>query len=602
MNNKLIILILIGLFSPFNSLYAGAQENGVDIYVSKIKIKKSGEITKKQIQQNMAIEFPSILPWKPKAVFDEEIFKEDILRIANLYKENGYYDVQVDYEVAKKEDKKVDLFIQIDKGERTALAELDIQIDPPIDDGVYAQLLDSITLKEGGFFSAVEYQHTKGIIASFFSNRGYPFSDIDAQALVNRKELWAKVSIKVDTGEKYYFGKQTVLDNSKIDEYIIRREFLYKPGDEYSLQRLDKTRLSAFGLGYFKSVVIDTDFDKENKLVDTDIKVEEKKLGSVKLGVGYGTEDKLRGQIIWNQRNLFGGGRNLEVAGKFSFLTQRLGAELYQPYIFGTNLDLISSLSTTRDDFPSYTSETLQLTNKIDKKIFENVKLSTSFDIQLSRLSDISESTSDFIEDEEFFLTFLNIGMDRTVIDNALDPKNGTSLSFSLESSLDFLGSDENFIKGIFEFKGYKKLLGIVFAKRIDVGVIQSFSGTEPIDVPIFKRFFAGGSTTMRGFAFQELGPLDDNDDPVGGNTLLLGNLEARYPIYKKLGGVLFLDYGNVYPDEFDFDLGDIKYAVGTGLRFDTIIGPIRADIGYTLNPEPDIDRFQFFLSIGHAF
>ncbi|NIS08618.1 MAG: BamA/TamA family outer membrane protein, partial [Candidatus Dadabacteria bacterium] len=115
-------------------------------------------------------------------------------------------------------------------------------------------------------------------------------------------------------------------------------------------------------------------------------------------------------------------------------------------------------------------------------------------------------------------------------------------------------------------------------------------------------RFFTGGSTTMRGFPFQELGPLDGSGDPVGGNTLLLGNLEARYPIYKKLGGVVFLDYGNVFPDEFDFKIDDIKYAVGTGLRFDTIVGPLRVDFGYTLNPEPNIDRFQFFLSIGHAF
>jgi outer membrane translocation and assembly module TamA len=65
---------------------------------------------------------------------------------------------------------------------------------------------------------------------------------------------------------------------------------------------------------------------------------------------------------------------------------------------------------------------------------------------------------------------------------------------------------------------------------------------------------------------------------------------------------VVFLDYGNVYSEEFDFKLGEIKYAVGTGLRYNTLIGPLRVDFGYALNPDPGIGRFQFFLSIGQAF
>ena len=603
MNNNYISALLMFCISLFFCAYQTVSEdNSGEIYISKIKIKNAGDITKKQIQQNIATQFPSVLPWKKKPVFDEEVFKEDIVRIINLYKENGFYDVKVNYELKERGSSSVEILIDIDRGQQIVLQKFNLAVDPIMDEEENKELLEMTSLKKDDFFSAKDYERSKSIIKNYFSNRGYPFAEIDAEALVNRGEKWAKVNIVVKAGSKYHFGEQTVGGNIKIQENIIRRELLYKPGEDYSTEKLDRTRISIFGLGYFRSVVIDTNFNETENIVDTTVRVEERKLGSVKLGIGYGTEDLLRGQIIWNQRNFFGGGRDLEVSGKFSFLTQRLSAKLLQPYLFGRDIDYISTLSTNRDDFPSYTSQSLIFSNKIEKKIYNYINLNMSFNVQLSSLSDISSSTADFVQSDDYFLTFFNIGLDRSNVDNVLNPKNGTSLSFNLESSLSYLGSDENFITGVFEFKGYKEMKGVVFAKRIDVGIIQPFSNTGTLDVPIFKRFFSGGSTTMRGFPFQELGPLDSSGDPVGGNTLLLGNLEARFPIYKMLGGVVFFDYGNVFQDEFDFKLDDIKYAVGTGLRFDTIIGPLRVDFGYTLNPEPNIDRFQFFLSIGHAF
>ncbi len=600
MNKSALLVICIAICSF--ALPSVSEEQTEDIYISKVKLKGTGDISKKEIQKSIATEFPSFLPWKKKPVFDEEILKEDMIRIASLYKENGFYDVKVKYDLKQKNESHVEIIIDIDQGEGVILKELNLNVIPTLLQQESKELMNVISLNEGGYFSAKEYQRTKNIIKNYFSNIGYPFADIRAEALVNRVQKWAKVDIAVTKGDKYYFGKQSIEGNKKIEEKIISREILYRAGEEYSLEQLDRTRLAIFGLGYFSSVVIDTTFDDKQHSADTNIRVEEKKLGSIKIGIGYGTEDLFRGQIIWNRKNLFGGARDFEVSGKFSFLTQRLNASLLQPYLFDRDMDFISTLLIARDDFPSYTSESILFSNKIEKEIFNNINFNTSFNIQVSSLSEISGSTAEFVQDDDYFLTFFSIGLNRSSVDNPLNPKKGTRLGLDLESSLGVLGSDEDFITAVFEFIGYREFRNVVFAKRIDIGIIQPFSSTDSLDVPIFKRFFAGGSTTMRGVPFQELGPLDSNGDPVGGNTLLLGNLEARYPIYKKLGGVLFLDYGNVFADEFDFDFGEIKYAIGTGLRLDTIIGPLRVDFGYTLNPEPNIDRFQFFLSIGHAF
>jgi outer membrane protein insertion porin family/translocation and assembly module TamA len=357
-----------------------------------------------------------------------------------------------------------------------------------------------------------------------------------------------------------------------------------------------------FQLGLFRSVVIDTNFDDDKETVDTVITVAERKLGTVKIGVGYGTEDLFRGQIIWTQRNLFGGGRSLDVAGKFSFLTQRAEAVFTQPYIIGGGSDFKETFSLYRDDFPSFTSENMINSAKVSKSFGGIYNAFGSFNLQVSQLSDLSDATREFIERDDFFLTFFDFGIARNTTDNILNPKRGTVAAANLESSFRTLGSDVNYIKALVELRGYQELSKVVLAKRFSLGVIQPYGSSGTFDVPIFKRFFAGGSTTMRGFPFQELGPLDDNEDPVGGNSFLLGSLEIRFPIYKDFGGVVFLDYGNVYQKEFDFKLDEIKYAIGTGLRYNTLVGPLRVDLGYTLNPEPGIGRFQLFLSIGQAF
>ena len=119
----------------------------------------------------------------------------------------------------------------------------------------------------------------------------------------------------------------------------------------------------------------------------------------------------------------------------------------------------------------------------------------------------------------------------------------------------------------------------------------------------------------MRGYAFQELPPLDPNGKPLGGQTALNANIELRYPIYKELRGVAFVDMGQVDPEAFSLNLSEMRYSCGLGLRYNTPVGPIRLDVGYNLNPptgkdtgdlsRPDEvvgDRWRIYLSIGQAF
>ena len=574
-----------------------------NVRVSKVKIKGAKVVTKQQIERIIGTDFPSIKFWVKKPPFDEEVLKDDMIRIQRLYANNGYYDAKATYELKyNKNETRVEIKITIEEGEPIILTDIDLKIEGDLSDEIKKQITDAVPLKVDETFSPNGYQQTKGIISEILYNRGYPKSDIEGEALVNRREKWARAKFVVKPGLIYKFGVIKVEGNEKVASYIIEREADFKEGKIFSLSEMNETQANIFQLGLFRSVVIDPVYNDEEQIADIAIVVKERKQGSVKIGGGFGTEDKLRGQVIWTQRNFFGGGRRLEVSGKFSFITQRVSKTVIQPFIAGKNSNLSGTLNFQRDDVPSFKGRSFLTTAALTKDFWKYYSVFSSLNLQFSKIEDSATRTPEERSRENFFLTFINLGLERDTTDNILNPTSGTVVSTGLESSFSALGSDVNYLKGTIELRGYKEYRDVVFAKKFTIGVIQPFGSTQTLDVPIFKRFFAGGSTSMRGFPFQKLGPLDRNNDPLGGNSLLVGSFEVRYPIYGDFGGVAFLDYGNVYTDEWSFPLQDIKYAPGLGLRYDTIIGPVRFDVGYALNPEPGITRIQFFISIGQAF
>jgi len=128
--------------------------------------------------------------------------------------------------------------------------------------------------------------------------------------------------------------------------------------------------------------------------------------------------------------------------------------------------------------------------------------------------------------------------------------------------------------------------------------------------VPFAKKYFLGGASSIRGWGRYEVSPLDPSGLPVGGNSLVAASSELRASLHGALGGVVFVDAGNVWANAGGVDLNDLRYAVGAGLRYRTAIGPIRFDFGYQLNPIDGLivngsgqtRRWRVHFSIGQAF
>ena len=141
----------------------------------------------------------------------------------------------------------------------------------------------------------------------------------------------------------------------------------------------------------------------------------------------------------------------------------------------------------------------------------------------------------------------------------------------------------------------------MVLAGRVKFGVIPPIQDTDQI--PIYRRFFSGGPTSMRAYRMYYLGPRDLAGNPLGGEAVFLSNLEFRFPIYQDFRGVTFFDAGNVFYKVRDTSLGQIKYGAGFGLRYQTPIGPIGLELAWPLNPiNPTTDKMQIIFNIGQAF
>jgi outer membrane protein assembly factor BamA len=205
---------------------AGSEEAAEPVVrISKIKIKGAKVLTKQDIEQSIGTGFPSIKFWVKKPEFNEEVLKDDMIRIKRLYANQGYYDAQASYELKfNKDNTRVEITINIKEGEPVILTELSLEYEGDLSEDTKKEIEKAVPLKVDKNFSPNGYQQTKGAITEILSNEGYPKAEIEGEALVNRKEKWAKATFIVKPGSIYRFGAVVVEGNEQVESYIISRK------------------------------------------------------------------------------------------------------------------------------------------------------------------------------------------------------------------------------------------------------------------------------------------------------------------------------------------------------------------------------------------
>jgi outer membrane protein assembly factor BamA len=304
--------------------------------------------------------------------------------------------------------------------------------------------------------------------------------------------------------------------------------------------------------------------------------------------------------------------------GRVTGISQTLEADWRDPWFFGPNtaadyrffaqnwkrirtdpLDLFDIV----DPFPAYDLVTSGAEWRVEHDFTSRLAGIAGLELTSNDFYNVELSPEQVIlegaEDNRLFIQFAEAQWNNR--DDNLNPTRGVLLRGKLDHANTALLSDASFAKLELEGRYYGPLPGgSVLATRLRIGGIEPYG--ESTNVPSNVRFFAGGPGSVRGYKLNRLGPLDANDNPIGGNSLIEGSVEFRFPIIGQVGGTAFIDFGNVFIPKFTYRLDELKYTVGGGLTYMTPIGPVRAELAYAINPEDRDLTSPFFFAIGQAF
>ena len=439
-----------------------------------------------------------------------------------------------------------------------------------------------------------------------------------------------------EPGAVAHHGPLEIQGNSSVSDQIIRRQLSFRRGDLFRQSKLldSQRRLYSLEVFQFANVQPVREEGEQPTEIPTRVTVTEGKHRKVNFSFGYGTEERARVEADWRHVNFFGGARTAEVRARYSRLDRGLRLNLKQPYFISRNFSLGVQGQYWHNDEPAFTLDTSGGRVTVAREFGRSrtligarpeKTLSLTYANEWEDYTVSEETLADPTSWDELISLGLNpetgagsgrrsaLSLDagRSTTNAVLDAKRGYAASLHLEHAGNFLSGDFNYFEISGEGRYYLSVANrAVVALRVRAGSIDGTGATEADSVPFYKRYFMGGSTNLRGWGRFDVAPLTEGGNPIGGYSFTVFSTELRVPIWRSLGGVLFLDGGNVWSNPLDFNYKDLRYDIGPGIRYNTPIGPIRADLGFQLNPipglqvngEPETRNFRFHFSIGQAF
>ncbi len=568
---------------------------------------------------------PFLQFWKRGGDYNPSTLDADLLRLRRYYFNSGFLSTGARIIKVQKnaEANAVRIKIEIEEGPATIVKAIHIGGEVPPELPSEKTLLKDLPLRPKKRINREKFDDSRSELLHRMQNEGYARAEIIPNTEVNTETNEAVVTFSLQPGKRTSFGRISVEGLERLPEYVITRHLDIAEGDTYSAKALDDNKTRLFDLGMFRSVTPRAlNLAETDAPVDIEFDVRERKPRTFKLGIGASTIESMRYQVKWIDRNLFKEAESLTLSAGISGILQGMEAELYEPYFLNRDTALrhklyifrketinsdptgvIDSIVDVVDPLPGYDLRTSGGESRIEHYFSKRLEGTLGIELTKNNFYNIDPSLIVDLEAVEDNRLFVQLGeIQWSTRDDELDATRGVFLSGKIEHSNEALLSDVNFAKLTWEGRYFIPFFWrTVLATRLKLGGIEPYG--ETTDVPANKRFFAGGPGSIRGYLLNRVGPLDPNDNPLGGNSLLEGSVEVRFPITDNFSGVLFVDFGNVWSNSFTYRLGDLSYGVGPGIRYLTPVGPLRLDIGIPLNRRESDDRaYRVEFSIGQAF
>ena len=507
------------------------------------------------------------------------------------------------------------------------------------------------------YFEPTVVQDRDAILLEY-RNRGFATATVDVSIQPSEDKSTVDLTFRIAEGPQTLVDHILIVGNVRTDPKVIQREIVLEPGRPLGLADLIETRRRIAALGLFRRVQITEITHAASTKRDVLITVEEAPSTTVGYGGGLEVSERLReasetgaaeerlefaprGFFEIGRRNVGGRIRSVNLYTRLSLRPD--AAEEYrvigtyrEPRSFGLNSEIIVTGAVEQGIRSSFSFARKGVNAEILRRLTPRVRVSGRYSFSTTKTFNLNFGAE---TDEgqigtidrifpQVRLSAFSAAISRDTRDDVVDPSRGRFLSAEGSIAARNLGGQVGFIKSYVQGLSFHRLpfrRRVVFAGRIAIGTADGFPRLVPRtdtqgnpiagefvtieDLPASERFFAGGDSTIRGFALDSVGTprtITATGFPRGGNAMLLLNGELRVPVWGDLGAAFFVDGGNVFERTTQIDLGELRGSVGFGVRYRSPIGPVRLDLGFKLDRRTVGGRLEgrrgIHLSIGQAF
>lgn len=533
----------------------------------------------------------------------------DVKRFIEVLHSEGYYDAIVDYRIDTSA-APTTVAMRIDAGPQYSISEVSVRlIGATTDESSISRELEKIRALAGKPARAKDILDAQGALVTDVIACGYPLvKTSEHRYVVDHATDSVLVELVLDTGAPARFGKVTFVGLVDVHESYARNRLPWDDGARFDPAKVDKGRRTLVATGLFSHVRIDhADHLEPDGTLPMTVTLAEGKFRTVGLGIRYDSTLGFGGGASWEHRNVLGGGEHFRISGDVAESGYSAGLVWREPDFLRPRYTMSYSAGFEQEDTTAYDLQRAYTGAALEIPFGDTIITTGGVTLEWTPVETKAREadSGQRDQDETFLLLGFPLSLIRSTTDSLLEPTRGTRVELAITPYTEISGDDLAFTvirttPSLYIPFDPPLLRRSVLATRLSIGSIE---GAKRDQIPADKRFYAGGGGSIRGYEYQRVGPLDEDDEPLGGRSLLEVGTELRLRITESFGIVGFFEGGNVYPSLYP-DLDDvIRWGTGGGVRYYSPVGPFRLDIGTPVNGRNGIDHaVQFYLSLGEAF
>ncbi|MBU0951811.1 MAG: outer membrane protein assembly factor BamA [Elusimicrobia bacterium] len=588
---------------------------GRKVTVEKVEITGTKNYKPKKIM--------GLMDTKKKKIFKTKTLDDDLKKINDFYKNNGFESVEVSTpDISYNDDRtKTTIKIVVSEGPKYKISKISFSGNSIYTD---KELGKNLAIKTKELYKKENIDQSQLALSEIYGDKGYLQAEIVPEFTKYPESGLMEINFKIKENSIVYSGKIYIDGLNYTKEYVIKREILLKETGPFSGVKLRRSLERIYNLGFIDDVKVDIQNTSIPDTADLVLNVTEGKPGMLQAGAGYSSVDKLTGTLQVNHMNLFGRGQKLNLMWEFGDRIQNYEISWTEPWLMQKPISLgVTLYDMTRKQYSGsdwlYTYHKQGTEFRVGPRLSDYLSLLFIYGYENVNTYDVqatSRVASGAIAGKELTSSFTSQIIYDTR-DNVFDASKGSKNSASLQIAGGPFGGNVHFWKPVLSSSWFfPTFWKFVFSANAVFKYVQPFNDYNIDSQPLYK-FYAGGPNSIRGYSQNDLTPSLN-----GGNVSIVGNFEYKFPIVQEnkhtiLQGAFFYDFGGAWNklDDVRLSVGEtddwrlhgtwdnlMKSGWGFGIRFTTPVFPIRLDWGWPNQAKPGQQPPEFYFTIGQIF